>query len=249
MRTILALILREMSATYGKSPGGYVWAILQPIGIIVILSVGFSLLVRSPSLGTSFLLFYATGFLPFDLYNVLSQKVQGALKYSRPLLAYPRVTWLDAILARFTLNVLTSLTVACILITGILIFVSNRSILDMQNIMLGFSLAAALGLGAGIMNCLLIGLYPVWAIIWAVLTRPMFLASGVLFVYEDMPSGAQDVLWWNPVLHATGLMRKGFYSTYNGSYISIQYGFGIAMLMIAVGLFFMRTNYQRVLED
>lgn len=249
MRTILALILREMSATYGQSPGGYVWAILQPIGFIVILSIGFSLLVRSPSLGTSFLLFYATGFLPFDLYSTLTGKVQGALKYSRPLLAYPRVTWLDTILARFTLNVLTYLTVSCIVITSILIFVNNKSVLDMQNIMLGFSMAAALGLGAGIMNCLLVGLYPVWAIIWAVLSRPMFLASGVLFIYEDVPGAAQTVLWWNPVMHATGLMRKGFYSTYNGSYISVQYGFGIAMLLIAVGLFFMRSHHQRVLDN
>lgn len=249
MRTILALILREMSATYGQSPGGYVWAILQPIGFVVILSVGFSLLLRSPSLGTSFLLFYATGFLPFDLYNTLTTKVQGALKYSRPLLAYPRVTWLDTIIARFILNVLTALTVACVVLTVILFVVNNRAILDMKNIMLGFSMAAALGLGAGIMNCLLIGLYPVWALIWAVLTRPMFLASGVLYIYEDIPGAAREVLWWNPVMHATGLMRKGFYSTYNGSYISVQYGFGVALLLIAIGLFFMRSNHQRVLEN
>ena len=50
LRTITALVLREMSATYGRSPGGYVWAVVQPIGMILFLSVGFSLLVRSPSL-------------------------------------------------------------------------------------------------------------------------------------------------------------------------------------------------------
>ena len=238
MRTIIALVLREMGATYGQSPGGYVWAIVQPIGIIVILSIGFSLLVRSPSLGTSFLLFYATGFLPFDM---------SALKYSRPLLAYPRVTWLDAILGRFALNVLTLLTVSWVVIVAIMVFVDSRTVLDLRYIALGFGLAATLGLGVGIMNCLLIGLFPVWAIVWSVLTRPMFIASGVLFLYEDLPSGAQAILWWNPVLHATGLMRKGFYSTYNGSYISLQYSFGVAMLMIAVGLLFMRSNHQRIL--
>ena len=247
MRTIIALVLREMGATYGQSPGGYVWAIVQPVGIIVILSIGFSLLVRSPSLGTSFLLFYATGFLPFDMYSALAQKISSALKYSRPLLAYPRVTWLDAILGRFVLNVLTLLTAACVVIVAIIIFVDSRTILDLRYIALGFGLAATLGLGVGIMNCLLIGLFPVWAIVWSVLTRPMFIASGVLFLYEDLPSAAQTVLWWNPVLHATGLMRKGFYSTYNGSYISLQYSFGVAMVMIAVGLLFMRSNHQRIL--
>lgn len=247
MRTIIALVLREMGATYGQSPGGYIWAVVQPIGIIVILSIGFSLLVRSPSLGTSFLLFYATGFLPFDMYSILNQKISSALKYSRPLLAYPRVTWLDAILGRFVLNVLTLLTVSCVVIISIMIFVESRSVLDLRYIALGFALAATLGLAVGIMNCLLTGLFPVWAIIWSVLTRPMFIASGVLFLYEDLPSGAQAILWWNPVIHATGLMRKGFYSTYNGSYISLQYSFGIAMVMIALGLLFMRSNHQRIL--
>jgi len=247
MRTILALILREMSATYGQSPGGYIWAIVQPIGMIGILSIGFSLLLRSPSLGTSFLLFYATGFIPFDMYSTLAQKISSAIKYSGPLLAYPRVTWLDAILGRFVLNVLTLLTVSSVVIVAIMVFVDSRTVLDLRYIALGFGLAATLGLGVGIMNCLLIGLFPVWAIVWSVLTRPMFIASGVLFLYEDLPSGAQAILWWNPVLHATGLMRKGFYSTYNGSYISLQYSFGIAMLMIAVGLLFMRSNHQRIL--
>ena len=143
MRTIIALVLREMGATYGQSPGGYVWAVVQPIGIICILSVGFSLLVRSPSLGTSFLLFYATGFLPFDMYNILTQKISGALTYSRPLLAYPRVTWLDAILGRFVLNVLTLLTVSSIVFTAIMIFVESRTVLDVRYIALGFALAAA----------------------------------------------------------------------------------------------------------
>lgn len=249
MRTIIALILREMGATYGQSPGGYVWAVVQPIGIIVILSIGFSLLVRSPSLGTSFLLFYATGFLPFDMYSILSQKIASALRYSRPLLAYPRVTWLDAILGRFVLNALTLLTVSCIVLIAIIVFVDSRTVLDVKYIALGFTLAATLGLAVGIINCLLMGLFPVWTIIWNVLSRPMFIASGVLFLYEDLPSGAQAILWWNPVMHATGLMRKGFYSTYNGSYISLQYSFGIALLLIAVGLLFMRSNHQRVLQE
>ena len=181
------------------------------------------------------------------MYSILAAKISSALKYSRPLLAYPRVTWLDAILGRFVLNVLTLLTVSCVVIVAIMVFVDSRTVLDLRYIALGFGLAAILGLAVGIMNCLLIGLFPVWAIVWSVLTRPMFIASGVLFLYEDLPSGAQAILWWNPVLHATGLMRKGFYSTYNGSYISLQYSFGVAMVMIVVGLLFMRSNHQRIL--
>lgn len=56
IRNILALILREMSTRYGRTPGGYVWMIVEPMAGIMLLAVGFSLLLRSPSLGISFLL-------------------------------------------------------------------------------------------------------------------------------------------------------------------------------------------------
>ncbi len=247
-RSILALVLREMSSTYGRSPGGYIWAVVQPIGMILILALGFSLLIRAPSLGTSFLLFYATGYLPFDLYNHLVKKILAALTYSRAMLAYPRVIWLDAILARFFLNTLTQLTVFCIVITGILMFDNTRTIITVQPILLGLAIAAGLGLGVGMMNCLLIGLFPVWKIIWGILTRPMLIASGVLFIYEDLPPFVQDILWWNPVLHATGLVRQGFYPTYNASYVSVPYCLLVSMLLTAMGLLFLRAYNRKTLS-
>jgi len=249
LRAITALMLREMVSTYGRSPGGYFWAVAQPIGAITVLAIAFSFLFRSPSLGTSFILFYSTGYLPFDLYNQLQGKISTALLYSRAMLAYPRVTWLDVFLARFVLNTMTLLAVFCIVITFILLIENTHTIITVTPILLGLSMAAALGFGVGLMNCLLGGLFPVWTILWRIAMRPMFMASGVLFVFEDMPRFLQQLLWWNPVFHVTGLVRKGFYSTYNGSYISLQYGFGVALVLTAVGLLFLRSKYQRVLEN
>jgi len=153
VRSILALMLREMGSTYGQSPGGYVWAIVQPIGIILILAVGFGLLIRAPALGTSFLMFYATGFLTYDIYNQLMRKILNALKYSKAMLAYPRVIWLDAILARFFLNLLTLVTVFCIVISGVLMFVDTRTVIAIQPVLIGLAIVAAFGLGVGMMNC------------------------------------------------------------------------------------------------
>lgn len=247
VRSIMALMLREMGSTYGQSPGGYLWAILQPIGLILILSIGFSLLIRSPSLGTSFLLFYATGYLAYDIYNQLMKKIIKALTYSKAMLTYPRVIWLDAILARFLLNSLTLLAVFCIVLTAILFFVQTRTVISIQPILLGLTICLLTGLGVGMVNCLLIGLYPIWDVIWKILTRPMFIASGVLFIMEDMPPLAQDILWWNPIMHATGLVRAGFYPNYYASYVSLEYCFGFALVSIAAGLLFLRSNHETMM--
>lgn len=238
-----------MASTYGRSPGGYVWAIIQPIGFIIILSIGFSLIIRSPSLGSSFVLFYATGFLPFDAYSQLTAKVLNSLNYSAAMLTYPRVTWLDAILARFSLNFLTITAVACIVMCSILFFVNTRAIIQLQPILLGFCVASSFGLAAGMINCLLTGFFPVWDVMWKIINRPMFIASGVFFIYEDMPRLVQDILWWNPVLHATGLVRAGFYLTYEASYVSLTYCFGLSLGLILFALIFLRAYHSRILSN
>lgn len=249
LRTITALILREMEATYGRSPGGYIWAVIQPVGIIFLLAMAFSLLVRTPSLGVSFVFFYATGYLPFDIYATTQDKTSFALNYSRPLLAYPSVTWMDAMLARFILNFLTSVTVFAIVTSIIVLTVETRTTFDLIPVLQALFMVGILGFGVGIVNCLLRGIWPVWGIIWHIFSRPLFLASGVIFLYEDMPSTVQDVLWWNPLMHATGLLRSGFFANYHATYVSLAYGYGFGLILMAFGFLFLRKYYKKVLEQ
>lgn len=244
LRTIFALVLREMSVRYGKSPGGYIWAVLEPVGMIIVLSWGFSLIMRSPALGTSFILFYATGILALNLYQTSARKVAQALNYSRALLAYPAVTWVDAILARFMLNLLTSVMVTYLILTGILALEDTRSILTFQPILLAITLAALIGLGIGCMNCYLMSKYMIWKQIWGIATRPLFLASGIFYTYEILPSTAQAILWYNPLMHVTALMRAGFYPTYSPDFVSIPYTLAWVLLPMCFGVIMLRKMHR-----
>ncbi|MBY6140990.1 ABC transporter permease [Leisingera daeponensis] len=236
LRTIAALMLREMSTRYGRTPGGYLWAVLEPLAAILFLAIGFSLVIRNPSLGTSFLLFYATGFLPFNLYQSVSTTVARALSFSRPLLRYPAVTWIDALLARFLLNSLTGILVTLLLTGAVLAVIDSRAVLDLPPAVLAMFLAMILGLGVGTLNCVLSGLFPLWEVAWSIFTRPLFIASGILFIYEDLPPLAQDILWYNPLIHISGLMRTGFYPTYSASYVSVPFVLLSSLGLLALGL-------------
>ncbi len=112
LRSIGALMLREMGTTYGRNPGGYLWAILEPLGMIALMAFAFSFMARNPRLGTSFLLFYATGYLPFDFYLGIERKTATTLRAAQAILAYPRVTWIDVVLARALMNVLVDVTLS-----------------------------------------------------------------------------------------------------------------------------------------
>ena len=80
-RTVLALMLREMSTSYGRSPGGYLWAVLEPVGGLAVMTIAFSLAFRSPALGDNFPLFYATGYLPFMMYSDLAAKIGQSIRF------------------------------------------------------------------------------------------------------------------------------------------------------------------------
>ena len=134
----------------------------------------------------------------------------GAISSNRGLLTYPVVTALDAVFAKFVLNLMTLGLVAMILFTGIILVFDLHVNLD-----LGAALAAAsgsprlLGLGVGTLNCVLFGFFPTWKNIWSVLTRPLFIVSGIFFTFESVPANFQAILWWNPLVHVIAVMRAG----------------------------------------
>ena len=250
LRTIVALIMREMQTTYGKNPGGYLWAILEPIGAIAMLVFIFSvgLKIRQPPIGTSFALFYATGFMPLTLFLGMSSKAASAIRASRPLLFYPGVRYIDAFIARFILNFLTEILVFYIVIVGIHIVLDVTTIRDYPTIMLSFVLAAVLGFSVGTLNCFLFYIWPPWQTTWGVLTRPLFLISGVIFIFDDIPAEFQPYLWWNPVLHCVGLMRAGFYPTYDAAYVSVLYVLVVSGICLTLGLLFVHRFHRQMIN-
>ncbi|MDZ4313136.1 MAG: ABC transporter permease [Cypionkella sp.] len=248
-RTITALVLREMATSYGRSPGGYLWAVLEPVAGIALLSAVFALLFRAPALGINFPLFYATGMIPFVTFSSVSAKLAQAINFSKPLLAYPSVTFLDAILARFILNMLTEIMVAYLVFTGILLIFETRVLIDLPIIAEALLLAGALALGVGTLNCFLFTRFPIWQQAWSILMRPMFIISCVFMIYNNLPEFLRGWLWYNPLVHIVGLMRRGFYSSYDAPYVSQGYVLGFSAVCLVMGLIFLRRYQYELLHN
>lgn len=248
-RVVAALMMREMTTTFGRSQLGYLWVVLEPIGGIAILAIGFSLIFRAPPIGDSFLLFYATGYLPFLLYNTVHGRLSSAIRQNRALLFYPAVTFVDVVAARLLLIVLTEAMVLVLVFSTLVIFTDTGARVAPLTIASSFVATLALGTGVGLINAALFDMLPSWQRIFQILSRPMFFLSGVFFIYDSLPEMAQDVLWWNPLLHAIGLMRKGFYPNYDGSYISVLYISLISFPLIAIGMALLRHTHREIIND
>lgn len=248
LRSILALILREMATSYGRSPGGYLWVLFEPILGIAFLVAVFSLGFRSPPLGDSFALFYATGFLPFVAFNTLNKRVGGAISYSRNLLAYPRVSYLDTLLARAILAAVTQIVVFSVILTGILALQETKTVLLIDRILLAYAMAISFGFGVGVLNSFLMTMFPIWNNIWSIATTPLLILSGVILLYEALPETARAVLWFNPLVHVSGEMRSAFYLGYEANYVSPAYVFGVSLGLTLVGLVFLGRYHRDMLE-
>jgi len=247
LRSIMALILREMATRFGTKPGGYIWAIVQPLAIILMLSFAFSLLMRSPSLGTSYILFKGTGILVFQMFKQNSTLIAKSLSQASSLLEYPRIVWIDTVIARFVLNVMIGLIVSWIILTGIIVYEDIRTVLDWGKILTAYGLAALMALGIGMLNIYMFMRFPVTENIWRILTAPLMILSGVIILYDDLPYLAQKYLWYNPLIHITGLMRDGFYPIYRPEYISITYVLIWALVPMVLGLLLVRRHHRDLL--
>lgn len=249
LRAITALMLREMSTTYGRSALGYLWAIAEPVAAIALLSVAFSMFIRNPPLGQNFVLFYATGFISLAAYQAIANNVSQAIRFSRPLLAYPAVTFVDAIVARLLLAVATQGLVFFIVMTTILLVSRDSVNVDVIVVLRAWGMIIAFGLGVGLANCFLMSLFPAWQFVWSILNRPLFLVSGVLYLADQLPEEVRWIVLLLPPSHFIMEMRKGFYDTYDALMVSESYVYGFALITAALGLIFLHRFHRVILSE
>lgn len=248
-RAIVALVLREIATAQGRIAGGYLWSVAEPVAAVALLSAVFALAFTAPPLGQDFALFYATGYLPFMLYMDLAQKTGVALRFSRPLLAYPAVSWIDAIIARFVLNLLTQLLVITIMLGGLAVLSSDRLVLRPDLLAQGLGLAAVWGLGIGTLNAFLFGWWPVWERLWTIVTRPLFIISGIVFLPEAVPAPWNTWLQINPLTHAIGLTRAGLYPGYDPVWTAPLVVGAVALVPLTLGLALLCRHASQLLHE
>ncbi len=248
VRSIVALVLREIARSGGRQAGGHLWAVIVPIATIALLAAAFALVLRSPPIGTSFLLFYASGYLPFRLYGEVQGAAAAAPRLARGLLAYPAVAPLDTILARVLLVGLTQVIAAILTLAAILVWTGAGDLPRPGSLVAAAVLAVLLGLGAGTMNAVLFDRYPLWQTVFSVLSRPLILVSAVIWLPQDLPAAAREMVLWNPLVHVVGLARAGVYPTYRGDYADPVYVGAIALGLMVLGLLLLRLHGRRFTE-
>ncbi|MGI9393510.1 MAG: ABC transporter permease [Boseongicola sp.] len=249
LRVISALMIREMSTRYGRSFGGYFWAIAEPVAMIALLSVAFSQFLRTPPLGSSFVLFYASGYIPFSFFMTINSMTSAAVSKNRPLMRFPMVSPMDAVLARAALQTLTMVVVSFVILLGLDFMIDEPIKVSLSNFIPSVFAAIILGLGGGTLNVVIFAFFPLYKIIWNIITRPLFIVSGIFYTVESMPTAAQSILILNPLVHVTGESHKAFYPIYDGTFVVLAYPIGLGLIFMLLGGALMLRHRSFIIEN
>jgi capsular polysaccharide transport system permease protein len=236
IRIVAALLIREISARFGDKPGGYIWAVIDPVGHIAFMSVIFMAISRHPALGISFPLFFATGYVAFQFFQGMSSYLDSAISANRALLHYPNVAPIDTIVARYILQMGTTTIVAVCVFTG-LTFVNGDNIqIYWPYVIEGAFSASLLAVALSLVNNVMSARISIYDKVFAIFRRPLFLTSGVFFRPDIMPHPLRDILLLNPVCHSIMLFRMGFYSEYRPTTLDMDYLYTFTFCVLFAGL-------------
>jgi capsular polysaccharide transport system permease protein len=234
-RAVFALILHEIRVRGSQSRFDFLLVLAEPAGQMTIMMVIFTAMRRAPDFGTSLMLFMGTGIIPYFLFTHVSARTMGAVRNVLIIRSTPLIQPLDMFVARAIIEVLTMTIVAALFLT----FLAGTGVkgaypLYPLKAFEAFAATILLGVGVGLVNGVIGGLFRTYSVIYGVLVRSLIFMSAVFYVPDFLVPQIRDVISWNPLIHGVQWFRTGFYFNYptlvlDRSYL-LEWGAGTLLL-------------------
>lgn len=211
VRVVHALLLRELKTRFGAYRLGIVWALIEPLTHVAVLSVIFGIRSRTAPGAAEFPIFLATGIIPFVMFRGMVMRAMTTVEANRALFTYAQVKPFDTLIARFILEVAIYSVVFLVFMIGAGWVGFDVAVQDPLAVFVVFLALGLLGLGVGALACVLNDALPDVAQLVPVTLRPLYFISGIFFSVEVIPAEYRGWLLWNPVLHGLELIRGHYF--------------------------------------
>lgn len=237
--TLFALFLREVGLRYGASRFGYLWAIAQPLLMLLILTQARALLAGGDTglYGVSGAYFFLIGVVPYFMFQHAYHQAMGAIASGRGVLNYREVRPLDLVLVRCGIEFIIMCLVMILTVLGFWWFDVLAEFDDPLSMFACVVLLFFLALGLGLIAEVAIMRNDDSRKIFGLIERPLFFISGVFFAVEAVPEPMRGWLMWNPLLHAIdlgrGAMLSGYESPCSWVYLCL-WSFGLLFVGLAM---------------
>lgn len=246
---IFALYLREQMARFGRYSIGYLWALVEPIVHVTVLSVIFYAFSKKDSGSFDFPLFVMSGIMPWLLFKNTVNKTTQCISTSSSIFYLNTVRPIDLVLARamLELNINIGCTIALITVfyfIGYDVHFDNFLLFLTANFLI-FIMALGIGLFTSVAQCYKDEVSRIIAMCF----RPLYLVSGIFFSINVIPDEYRDYLLLNPLINAIQLVREGYHENFHSPYVSLSYLAMFSLSCLFIGLFYYTLNWKKILDE
>lgn len=241
---IYALLLRELSSRFGKSRGGFMWVLVEPIAHLLVPMFIFGFIRQRMLPGVEYPVFLVYGFLPFLFFKTICLQIVNGVNAAQGLLSYREVQLMDVFVAKAVAYAVIQAVVFAIVLTGLAMFgfdVLPTYPLEFAAVL---ALAVTLAFGLGLVFAAMASVIPDIRPVIQVMFMPLYFASGILLPITRFPDEWVRWLAFNPVLHLVELTRVTALEGYEPmKYLNIGFPVVLAITSIAIGLMLYRLRY------
>jgi capsular polysaccharide transport system permease protein len=241
---IYALLLRELSSRFGKSRGGFVWVLVEPLAHLLVPIVMFGFIRQALVPGVDFPVFLVYGFMPFLLFKAICLQIVDGVNAGQGLLSYRQVLLMDVFIAKALAHAVIQALVFILVLAGLAML--GYDVLPPRPVELAgtLALAIALAFGLGVVFAAIASLIPDTRAVIHIMFMPLYFISGILFPVTRFSDEWVRWLAINPVLHLVELSRVMGVDGYQPmKYLSVTYPVALALVATVIGLMLYRLRY------
>ena len=243
------LVLRDLQKQYTKFRLGYLWTLLEPLGMSMVLWFVFSVLLGARALGLQpYLLFLSLAILPWWWFTKgvaastrVFRRTGGQLRIS----LLPTELWVVRVILVSMIEFLFSLPVVLIAMIVTRTWPGPLIIFFPVAIALQFVLMYGLALLISAGSVVI----PDLARIVRIVLRALFYLSPVLYSISNIPERLQAVSTLNPLVGIFGLYRIGFWPEEAESATGFAMAFAVCFATLVVGHLVFRRLEPRILKE
>ncbi|WP_262689745.1 ABC transporter permease [Kordiimonas aestuarii] len=229
---VFALAVREMYRKFGAYKLGVVWALIEPIMMILVFMLIFGARGRGEFGFIDPPLFILASFLPFKV--LFTQSLQNVNTSGRGIGAFKalrQVSLFDLMLARILLTSVTALLSLVVISLG-LAWVGYDPVPDrLIETLAGLALIMLFGFGLGIIFCVLGSFAKEMDKITGLINLPLLFLSAVFFPMTIVPEPFRTYLSYNPLVHPMEMIREMWFSHYTSPVLDLRY-YGIWLVCL-----------------
>lgn len=241
---IYALLLRELSSRFGKSRGGFLWVLAEPIAHLLMPIMIFGFLRQRMVPGVEYPVFLVYGFLPFLLFKALCLQIMDGVRAGQGILSYRQVLLMDVFIARSLAHAVIQAIVFIVVLTGLGMLgfkVWPPRPAELAGVLI---LTVMLAFGLGLLFAAITSLIPDTRAVVKILFLPLYFISGILFPVTRFPDSWVQWMAINPVLHIVELSRLSGPDGHTPMrYLSLEYPIALALVSTVLGLMLYRRRF------